>query len=662
MSELSIIVDGVAVSVAPDQKPTHIFSERKDVVVCKINGELKDLWTDLSTGDVVESVTISSPEGLGVLRHSTAHVMAQAVQSIFSGTRLGIGPPITDGFYYDFDPERPFNPDDFEKIESAMRKIIKDGQRFKRRVTSESLALEELAHEPYKCELIGLKSGAGDEASVEVGGSELTIYDNLGRDGQPVWSDLCRGPHLPSTKFIPAFKLMRSAAAYWRGSEKNPMLQRIYGTAWPTQEELNAHLELLAEAEKRDHRRLGNELDLFSFPEEIGSGLAVFHPKGGIVRRAMEDYSRIRHEEEGYEFVYTPHLTKAALFETSGHLDWYSEGMYPPMILDEEHHPDGTIKKAGQQYYMKPMNCPFHNLIFRARGRSYRELPLRLFEFGTVYRYEKSGVMHGLTRARGFTQDDAHIYCTKEQMPTELDSLLTFVLNLLRDYGLNDFYLELSTRNDEKSVGDDKDWAEATEALRKAAEAQKLELVLDEGGAAFYGPKISVQAKDAIGRTWQMSTIQVDFQLPQRFELEYSAADGTRQRPVMIHRALFGSIERFFGVLTEHYSGAFPPWLAPLQAVGIPVADAFADYLAEVISQMKKAGIRAELDASDDRMQKKVRNAQMQKIPFMVIAGEEDQKAGAVSFRYRNGEQKNGIPIADAIKEIKESVIKRIQV
>ena len=440
------------------------------------------------------------------------------------------------------------------------------------------------------------------------------------------------------------------------------MLQRIYATAWPTQEELTAHLELLAEAEKRDHRRLGNELDLFSFPEEIGSGLAVFHPKGGIIRRAMEDYSRIRHEEEGYEFVYSPHLTKAALFETSGHLDWYSEGMYPPMILDEEHHPDGTIKKAGQQYYMKPMNCPFHNLIFRARGRSYRELPLRLFEFGTVYRYEKSGVMHGLTRARGFTQDDAHIYCTKEQMPRELDSLLTFVLNLLRDYGLNDFYLELSTRNPEKSVGDDKDWTEATEALRKAAEAQKLELVLDEGGAAFYGPKISVQAKDAIGRTWQMSTIQVDFQLPQRFELEYSAADGTRQRPVMIHRALFGSIERFFGVLTEHYSGAFPPWLAPMQAVGIPVADAFADYLADVIAQMKKAGIRAELDASDDRMQKKVRNAQMQKVPFMVIAGEEDQNAGAVSFRYRNGEQKNGIPIAQAIAEIKEAVSKRIQV
>jgi threonyl-tRNA synthetase len=543
-----------------------------------------------------------------------------------------------------------------------MRKIIKEGQRFKRRVTTEADALRELAHEPYKCELIGIKGPAGEEASVEVGGSELTIYDNLGRDGNPVWSDLCRGPHLPSTKQIPAFKLMRTAAAYWRGSEKNPMLQRIYGTAWASQDELNGYLELLAEAEKRDHRRLGTELDLFSFPEEIGSGLAVFHPKGGIVRRAMEDYSRIRHEEEGYEFVYSPHLTKAALFETSGHLQWYADGMYPPMILDEEHNADGTIKRAGQQYYMKPMNCPFHNLIYRSRGRSYRELPLRLFEFGTVYRYEKSGVLHGITRARGFTQDDAHIYCTKEQMVGELDSLLTFVLNLLRDYGLNDFYLELSTKNPEKFVGEDSDWVEATEALRKAATAQKLELVLDEGGAAFYGPKISVQAKDAIGRTWQMSTIQVDFQLPQRFELEYSATDGTRQRPVMIHRALFGSIERFFGVLTEHYSGAFPPWLAPVQAIGIPVADTFGDYLGDVIAQMRKAGIRAELDSSDDRMQKKVRNAQMQKIPFMVIAGEEDQQAGAVSFRYRNGEQKNGIPIADAIAEIKKVVQERTQV
>ena len=662
MSQISITVDGAQLSVESDQRPTHIFAESKDVVVCKINGVLKDLWTDLLDGDVVESVTISSPDGLAVLRHSTAHVMAQAVQEVFADTKLGIGPPIKDGFYYDFDPKNTFTPDDLPKIESAMRKIIKEGQRFKRRVTTEADALKELANEPYKCELIGLKGPAGDEASVEVGGAELTIYDNLGRDGNPVWSDLCRGPHLPSTKHIPAFKLMRTAAAYWRGSEKNPMLQRIYGTAWPSQDELNAYLELLAEAEKRDHRRLGTELDLFSFPEEIGSGLAVFHPKGGIVRRAMEDYSRIRHEEEGYEFVYSPHLTKAALFETSGHLQWYADGMYPPMILDEEHNPDGTIKRAGQQYYMKPMNCPFHNLIYKSRGRSYRELPLRLFEFGTVYRYEKSGVLHGITRARGFTQDDAHIYCTKDQMVGELDSLLTFVLNLLRDYGLNDFYLELSTKNPEKFVGEDSDWIEATEALRKAATAQNLELVLDEGGAAFYGPKISVQAKDAIGRTWQMSTIQVDFQLPQRFELEYSATDGTRQRPVMIHRALFGSIERFFGVLTEHYSGAFPPWLAPVQAVGIPVADTFGDYLGDVIQQMRKAGIRAELDSSDDRMQKKVRNAQMQKIPFMVIAGEEDQKAGAVSFRYRNGEQKNGIPVAEAIAEIKKAVQERTQV
>jgi threonyl-tRNA synthetase len=659
---IQVTVDGASRSIEADQRPTHLFADNKEVVVCRINGVLKDLWTDLQEGDVVESVLINSPDGLFVLRHSTAHVMAQAVQEVFADTKLGIGPPIKDGFYYDFDPKTPFNPDDFIKIESVMRKIVKDGQRFRRRVVTEKEALAELSHEPYKCELIGIKGPAGEEASVEVGGAELTIYDNLGRDGNPVWGDLCRGPHLPSTKHIPAFKLMRSAAAYWRGSEKNPMLQRIYGTAWPSQDELNAHLELLAEAEKRDHRRLGTELDLFSFPEEIGSGLAVFHPKGGIIRRAMEDYSRKRHEEEDYEFVYSPHLTKAALFEKSGHLDWYSEGMYPPMIMDEELHADGTIKKPGQQYYMKPMNCPFHNLIFQARQRSYRELPLRLFEFGTVYRYEKSGVLHGITRARGFTQDDAHIYCTKEQMADELDSLLTFVLNLLRDYGLNDFYLELSTKNPEKFVGADADWEEATETLRKAAVAQKLELVLDEGGAAFYGPKISVQAKDAIGRTWQMSTIQVDFQLPQRFELEYSAADGSRQRPVMIHRALFGSIERFFGVLTEHYSGAFPPWLAPVQVVGIPVAEAFADYLADVIKQMRKAGIRAELDASDDRMQKKVRNAQMQKVPFMVIAGEEDMAAGAVSFRYRNGEQKNGIPIKDAIAEIQKVVAERTQV
>ena len=671
-NQITVSVDGSSLTVASDSKPTLIFEQMypdrakpgpRAIVVCKINGVLRDLWTDLADGDVIESVSIDSDEGLMVLRHSTAHVLAQAVQGLFSQTRLGIGPPIKDGFYYDFDPPKPFTPDDLTALESAMKKIIKDGQRFKRRPISDSDALKELANEPYKCELVKLKStDAAEGASVEVGAGELTIYDNLGRDGKAVWGDLCRGPHLPSTKYIPAYKLMRSAGAYWRGSEKNPMLQRIYGTAWPSQEELDGYLHLLAEAEKRDHRRLGAELDLFSFPEEIGSGLAVFHPKGGIIRRAMEDYSRKRHEEEDYQFVYSPHLTKAALFETSGHLQWYAEGMYPPMVMDEELHADGTIKKPGQKYYMKPMNCPFHNLIFQSSSKSYRDLPLRLFEFGTVYRYEKSGVVHGITRARGFTQDDAHIYCTKEQMAGELDSLLTFVLNLLRDYGLSDFYLELSTRNPEKSVGSDSDWEAATEALRQAADKQGLELVLDPGGAAFYGPKISVQAKDAIGRTWQMSTIQVDFQLPQRFDLGYTAADGSRQQPVMIHRALFGSIERFFGVLTEHYAGAFPPWLAPVQVRAIPVAEAFNDYLTDIVKQMRKLGIRAEIDASDDRMQKKIRNAQTEKVPFMMIAGEDDQKAGAVSFRYRNGEQKNGIPIKAAIDEILAAVNNRTQI
>ena len=662
-AQIKITVDGQVQQVAADQRPTHLFQDNSEIVVCKINGELKDLWSELTDGDVVESVAISTPDGLNVLRHSTAHVLAQAVQEVFPETKLGIGPPIRDGFYYDFDPKDPFTPSDLEKLESAMRKIVKAGQRFRRRVTNEKDALAELKSEPYKCELIGLKAGeTADESSVEVGGTELTIYDNLGRDGNPVWSDLCRGPHLPSTKHIPAFKLMRAAGAYWRGSEKNPMLQRIYGTAWPSQEAQDAYLHLLEEAEKRDHRRLGAELDLFSFPEEIGSGLAVFHPKGGIIRRAMEDYSRKRHEEEDYQFVYSPHLTKASLFETSGHLQWYADGMYPPMVMDEELHADGTIKKPGQKYYMKPMNCPFHNLIFQSSPKSYRDLPLRLFEFGTVYRYEKSGVVHGITRARGFTQDDAHIYCTKEQMAAELDSLLTFVLNLLRDYGLNDFYLELSTRNIEKSVGEDKDWHDATEALRQAAEKQKLELVLDPGGAAFYGPKISVQARDAIGRTWQMSTIQVDFQLPQRFDLGYAASDGSRKQPVMIHRALFGSIERFFGVLTEHYAGAFPPWLAPVQVRAIPVADSINDYLSDVVKQFKKAGIRAEIDTSDDRMQKKVRNAQLEKIPFMIIAGDEDKAVNAVSFRYRNGEQKNQIPIKDAIEEVLQAIADRKQI
>lgn len=662
MAGIAITLDGVSVTVTIEKYTGELFKDRPEIIALRINGQLRDLNTPLAAGDIVETVEISSPDGLAILRHSSAHVLAQAVQTIFPGTRLGIGPPIKDGFYYDFDSAKPFTPDDLAALEKEMAKIIKGNQRFRRRPVTDKEALEELAAEPFKCELISIKSEASDESSVEVGAGELTIYDNLNRDGEIVWKDLCRGPHIPTTKLIPAVKLMRSSGAYWRGSEKNPMLQRIYGTAWPSQSELDTYLHFLEEAEKRDHRRLGSELDLFSFPDEIGSGLAVFHPKGGIVRRAMEDYSRKRHEEEDYQFVYSPHLTKAALFETSGHLEWYAEGMYPPMVLDEERNSDGSVKRAGASYYMKPMNCPFHNLIYRSRGRSYRELPLRLFEFGTVYRYEKSGVIQGLTRARGFTQDDAHIYCTPEQMPEELDKLLTFVLNLLRDYGLTDFYLELSTRNDEKYVGGDKEWSVATEKLREAAERQNLELVLDEGGAAFYGPKISVQAKDAIGRTWQMSTIQVDFQLPTRFDLEYVASDGSRARPVMIHRALFGSIERFFGVLTEHYAGAFPPWLSPVQVRAIPVADAFLPYLEEIASTMRRSGIRVDVDGSDDRMQKKIRNAQMEKIPFMIIAGEVDQQAQAISIRYRNGEQKNGIPISEAIAEIRAAIESRIQV
>ena len=658
----SVVIDGAKKDLTPNAKAIEFYLDAKEIVVAEINGVLMDLATTLNDGDVVVGVPITSDKGLAVLRHSTAHVLAQAVQQNFPEAKLGIGPPIRDGFYYDFDVARPFTPDDLKTLEKSMEKIIRAAQRFSRRVVTESDALKELANEPYKCELVGIKGpGDGDE-STEVGGSELTIYDNVDKDGTRFWGDLCRGPHLPSTRYIPAFKLMRTAAAYWRGSEKNPMLQRVYGTAWASKEDLQGHLDQIAEAEKRDHRKLGSELDLFSFPEEIGSGLAVFHPKGGIIRREMENYSRIRHEEEGYEFVYSPHLTKAALFEKSGHLDWYSEGMYPPMVLDEERHEDGTVKRAGQNYYMKPMNCPFHCLIFSSRGRSYRELPLRLFEFGTVYRYEKSGVVHGLTRARGFTQDDAHIYCTRDQMAEELDKLLTFVLNLLRDYGLNDFYLELSTKNPEKFVGEDADWVEATETLRKAANKQNLELVLDDGGAAFYGPKISVQAKDAIGRTWQMSTIQVDFQLPSRFDLEYSATEGGRARPVMIHRALFGSIERFFGVLTEHYAGAFPPWLAPVQVVAIPVAEAFNDYLGEVVAKLKARGVRAQLDDSDDRMPKKIRVAQSEKIPYMMIAGGEDVEAGAVSFRFRDGTQRNSIPIDQAIEEIVASIKGRVQV
>ncbi|WP_326696541.1 threonine--tRNA ligase [Streptomyces sp. NBC_01754] len=632
----------------------ELFPGQRTVVAARVDGELRDLAYALRDGEVVEPVEITSEDGLNILRHSTAHVMAQAVQELFPEAKLGIGPPVKDGFYYDFDVEKPFTPEDLKAVEKKMQEIQKRGQRFSRRVVTDEAAREELADEPYKLELIGLKGSASSEdgADVEVGGGELTVYDNLDpKTGDLCWKDLCRGPHLPTTRLIPAFKLMRNAAAYWRGSEKNPMLQRIYGTAWPTKDQLKAHLEFLVEAEKRDHRKLGAELDLFSFPEELGPGLAVFHPKGGIIRKEMENYSRRRHEQADYEFVNTPHISKEHLFEISGHLPHYAEGMFPPIEFD------------GQNYRLKAMNCPMHNLIFKSRGRSYRELPLRLFEFGTVYRYEKSGVVHGLTRSRGFTQDDAHIYCTKDQMPQELDGLLTFVLDLLRDYGLDEFELELSTRDDsDKFIGTGEDWAEATEALRQAAEKQGLPLIPDPGGAAYYGPKISVQARDAIGRSWQMSTIQVDFNQPKRFGLEYTAADGSRQQPVMLHRALFGSIERFFGVLLEHYAGAMPPWLAPVQAVGIPVGDAHVPYLEEFAAEARKKGLRVEVDASSDRMQKKIRNHQKAKVPFMVIVGDDDMNAGTVSFRHRDGSQENGIPRDEAIAKVVDLVERRVQV
>jgi threonyl-tRNA synthetase len=648
----------------------ELYAERRDVVVVRVDGELWDLDREIPAGHVVEPVTIGEPDGLAVLRHSAAHVLAQAVQQVNPDAKLGIGPPVTDGFYYDFDVETPFTPEDLKALDKIMGRIIKEGQTFRRRVVTEDEARAELAGEPYKLELIGLKGSSADAAegaSVEVGAGELTIYENIrgaGRETETVvWKDLCRGPHLPSTRLIGnGVQLQRSAAAYWRGSEKNPMLQRVYGTAWPTKDELKAYLERLAEAERRDHRRLGSEMDLFSFPDEIGSGLAVFHPKGGVIRNAMEEYSRQKHIEGGYEFVYSPHITKEKLYQVSGHLDWYADGMYPPMHLDEELDDDGTVRKPGQNYYLKPMNCPMHNLIFDSRGRSYRELPLRLFEFGTVYRYEKSGVVHGMTRARGFTQDDAHIYCTREQMKDELTATLTFVLNLLKDYGLEDFYLELSTRDPEKSVGSEEAWEEATRTLEEVATASGLDLVPDPEGAAFYGPKISVQAKDAIGRTWQMSTIQLDFNLPEKFDLRYTAADGSRQRPVMIHRALFGSIERFFAVLLEHYAGAFPAWLAPVQVKAVPVADAFDDYLADVVNQLKARGIRAEVDYSDDRFGKKIRNAAKEKVPFTLIAGGEDVEAGAVSFRFRDGTQENGVPVADAVERIVGAVRDRVQV
>ena len=628
-----------------------LFADDRSIVAARVNGVPRDLTYVVEDGDTVEPIAIESPEGRAILRHSTAHVLAQAVQDLFPKAKLGIGPPIENGFYYDFDVPQPFHPDDLDRIEKRMREIVKEGQTFSRRVVSDDEARAELADEPYKLELIDLKGGAADGADVEVGGGELTIYDNLRRDGSLAWKDLCRGPHLPTTRHIPAFRLMRTGGAYWRGSEQNPQLQRIYGTAWESREALKDYLTFLEEADKRDHRKIGADLDLFSFPDEIGSGLAVFHPKGGVIRREMENYSRQRHEEAGYSFVNSPHITKEDLFQTSGHLQWFADGMFPPMEME------------GSRYYLKPMNCPFHILIYRSRGRSYRELPLRLFEFGTVYRYEKSGVVHGLTRVRGLTMDDAHIFCTKDQMAGELQDLLRFVLDLLGDYGLTDFFLELSTRDEsDKFVGSDAEWEEATAALRVAAESSGLDLVPDPGGAAFYGPKISVQARDAIGRTWQMSTIQVDFQLPQRFDLEYQASDGSRQRPIMIHRALFGSIERFFGVLTEHYAGAFPPWLAPVQVVAIPISDAHVPYLEAVADRLREQGVRVEVDTSDDRMQKKIRTAQKQKVPYMLLAGDNDVAVDGVSFRYRSGEQRNGVPVDDAIDEIVAAIRTRAQV
>jgi len=652
---IRVVLAGVDTAVGFGTTAGALVGEDGSVVAARVGGELRDLSHPLADGDAVEPVRVDSDDGRAIVRHSTAHVMAQAVQGVFPDARLGIGPPVEHGFYYDFDVAEPFKPDDLKRVEQRMQQIMKERQSFVRREVGDDEARAELASEPYKLELIGLKGGAAeaaDGADAEVGAGRLSIYDNVRRDGELAWKDLCRGPHVPTTGHIPAFKLMRVAAAYWRGSEANPQLQRIYGTAWESRDALKAHLALLEEAAKRDHRKLGAELDLFSFPEVLGSGLAVFHPKGGMLRKAMEDYSRQRHVDAGYEFVNTPHITKAALFETSGHLQWFAESMYPPMHME------------GADYYLKPMNCPMHNLIFASRGRSYRELPLRLFELGTVYRNEKSGIVNGLTRVRGLTMDDAHIYCTREQMGAELKDLLAFTLGLLADYGLADFYLELSTRDDEKEkfVGAEADWVEATEALRQASEDSGLELVPDPGGAAFYGPKISVQARDAIGRTWQMSTIQVDFQLPQRFELEYQASDGTRQRPIMIHRALFGSIERFIGVLVEHYAGAFPPWLAPVQVVGIPITDDHVGYLIQVADRLRAHGIRVEVDSSDDRMQKKIRNAQRQKVPFMLLAGDDDVGAGAVSFRYRRGEQKNAVPIDAAIDEILDAVRDRVQV
>ncbi len=663
-SSISIIVKGERKEVAADQTGVQLFADDKDIIAVDLNGQPRDLYTPLHEGDKVEPITLESDQGLAIMRHSATHVMAQAVQEIRPDAKLGIGPVIKDGFYYDFDVDKPFTPDDLKQIEQRMKRIIKSSQSFRRRVVTEEEARKEEADQPYKLELIGAKEAEinSEEATEVATGGELTMYDNLDREGNTVWKDLCRGPHLPNTRYIRSFKLMRTAAAYWRGDEKNPMLQRIYGTAWANKDDMKAYTARLEEAARRDHRKLGAEMDLFSFPDEIGPGLPVFHPKGAAVINAMEDYSRQMHRRNGYSFVQTPHITKGHLYEISGHLQWYKDGMYPPMHLDEEKDANGKVTRQGFDYYLKPMNCPMHNLIFKSRQRSYKELPLRLFEFGTVYRYEKSGEVHGLTRVRGLTQDDSHIYCTRDQMKEELTNLLQFVLKVLKDFGLNDFYLELSTKDPNKFVGSDEVWEEATNTLAEVAKDSGLELVDDPEGAAFYGPKISVQARDAIGRTWQVSTIQLDFNLPERFQLEYIAADGSHQRPVMIHRALFGSIERFFAILLEHYAGAFPAWLAPVQVQAVPVADEFAPHLEHLLDQLRDDMVRCEIDRSDDRFGKKIRNAAKSKAPFILIAGEEDVSKTAVSFRFRDGSQLNGVPVEQARAWINEAIKVRAQI
>ena len=643
-----------------------LFTDRS-IVAMRVNGELRDLAAEVTDTDTVEPVTIDSPDGLNILRHSAAHVLAQAVQRINPEAKLGIGPPITVGFYYDFDPAAPFTPENLREIEKEMQKIVKQGQRFVRRVVSDDEARAELANEPYKLELIGLKGGsAGDEVagsdneSVEVGGAELTIYDNIDpKTGELCWKDLCRGPHLPNTRMIGnGWALTRASGAYWRGSEKNPMLQRIYGTAWPSKDELRAYQLRLEEAAKRDHRKLGKELDLFSFPEEIGSGMSVWHPRGGIVRGEMEQHARRRHIEGGYTYVYTPHISKEDLFWQSNHLVNYKDDMFPPIRIDEEVDDEGNVTKKGVDYYLKPMNCPMHILIYKERARSYRDLPLRLAENGTVYRYELSGALHGLTRVRGFTQDDSHLFVAPDQLQEEAGKVLEFIISMLRDFGLEDFELELSMKDNEKDkwIGTEEFWESSTDALRQVALASGLKLTEVPGEAAFYGPKIDLKTRDAIGRVWQLSTVQVDPNLPERFDLEFTGADGEKHRPIMIHRALFGSIERFFAILLEHYAGVFPVWLSPVQVVGIPVAEQYGDYLDGVIDQLRAKGVRAEVDHSDDRMPKKIRTHTKAKVPFQLIAGEEDRAAGAVSFRFRDGTQMNGVPVDKAIQRILNSI------